>query len=34
VKSRDKKMDYEIFEAAAWLIFIWGLLRLLKRKKK
>ena len=28
------KMDYEIFEAVALLIFLWGLLRLLKRKKK
>ena len=27
-------MDYEIFEAAAWLIFVWGILRLLRRKKK
>jgi hypothetical protein len=34
VKLRDKKMDYEIFEAAAWLIFIWGLLRLLNQRKK
>ena len=28
------EMDYEIFKVVAWLIFIWGILRLLKRKKK
>jgi hypothetical protein len=34
VAAMDITMDYEIFEVIAWLIFIWGLLRLLKRKKK
>jgi len=32
--DKRERMDFKIAELAIWLIFIWGILRLLRKRKR